>query len=448
MDGYDHAVVVGAGIAGLVAAQALSGTYRSVTVFDRDRLPSSAMSRRGVPQGGQAHGLLAAGRDALESLFPGLSDELKFQGAPYGDLQSDFRFYFEGRPVAPGVSGVEALAMSRPFLEDNLRRRLIDTPQVEIVDELSVRGLVSDQGRVTGVLLGADGPDVRALPADLVVDATGRGSRSNKWLELHGFGRPETTRVAVGGSYVSRRFSRGPCDLGGLVAVSIGTRPGVPRGAMAMALEDDQLIVTLTGVQGVTPPTDLDGFRGYAATLARPDVAEVLRTADPIGEATTFVYSASRRFHYERMATFPAGLLVIGDAWCSFNPAYGQGMTLAARQGLWLSEVLKKGSHDLAARFYAAARGDVEIAWRLAGSKDVQDGGGRHSPAARLVSRYLSAYKRAAAQDAELGRIFLRVANLLDPPSALFRPSTLQRLLVARLARDSRPAAAPVPVED
>jgi 2-polyprenyl-6-methoxyphenol hydroxylase-like FAD-dependent oxidoreductase len=89
----DHAVVLGASMGGLAAARVLADAYRRVTVVDRDLLPVPGVQRRGVPQGRHAHGLLARGREVLEELFPGLTDELVARGALYGDVQLQGRWY-------------------------------------------------------------------------------------------------------------------------------------------------------------------------------------------------------------------------------------------------------------------------------------------------------------------------------------------------------------------
>jgi 2-polyprenyl-6-methoxyphenol hydroxylase-like FAD-dependent oxidoreductase len=208
----DHAVVLGASMGGLAAARVLADAYKRVTVVDRDTLPVPGVQRRGVPQGRHAHGLLARGREALEELLPGLTDELVARGALYGDVQLQGRWYNEGVRLRQAPSGLNSLAVSRPLLEGQVRRRLAAFSNVSIVDGCDVAGLVAtaDGRRVSGVrTIGRTiGGGAETLTADLVVDATGRGSRSPVWLEALGYRRPEREQVRIHGSYATAMYRR------------------------------------------------------------------------------------------------------------------------------------------------------------------------------------------------------------------------------------------------
>ena len=229
----DHAVVLGASMGGLTAARVLADAYGRVTVVDRDLLPAPGVQRRGVPQGRHAHGLLARGREALEELFPGLTDELVARGALYGDIQLHGRWYNEGVRLRQAPSGLNSLSVSRPLLEGHVRRRLAAFPNVSIVDGCDVAGLVAtpDRRRVTGVRMlrrGAGGPG-QVLEADLVVDATGRGSRSPAWLAALGYEPPEQEAVRPRIAYASAVYRRRPAEhLDGdrVVIVAATQRPG------------------------------------------------------------------------------------------------------------------------------------------------------------------------------------------------------------------------------
>src|SRR5215218_1790485 len=149
----DHAVVLGASMAGLTAAGVLADAYRRVTVVDRDRLPAPGVQRRGVPQGRHAHGLLARGREALEELFPGLTDELIGLGVPAVDLQAGFRWVNSGRQLCQAPSGMLGLGASRPLLESRIRARIRSLANVDIRGRCDAGGLVAtaDGTRVTGL---------------------------------------------------------------------------------------------------------------------------------------------------------------------------------------------------------------------------------------------------------------------------------------------------------
>jgi len=176
-------------MAGLVAARALADAYAQVVVVDRDELPETAMHRRGVPHGRHAHALLARGQQALEELFPGLTAELIAQGVPAGDLLANGRWYVSGHRLRQENIGLVSLSVSRPLLEGYVRARVRALPNVAFLDSCDILGLTAtpDGRRVTGARVRrADGSAGEVLGADLVVDATGRGSRTPIWLEALG----------------------------------------------------------------------------------------------------------------------------------------------------------------------------------------------------------------------------------------------------------------------
>src|SRR5262245_6631523 len=299
----DHAVVLGASMAGLAAARVLADAYQRVTVLERDALPAVAAHRRGVPQGRHAHGLLAGGRVALEELFCGLTDELVAKGALTGDLQADTRWYNQGLRLCRAPSDLRALAASRPLLEGCVRERVRALPNVRLVDRCDAVGLATtpDGRQVQGVrvLRRADGSAEEVLGADLVVDATGRGSRSPVWLEQLGYPRPAEEELRIDVAYASRVYRRRPDHLDGDRAVLVAATVDRPRTAAMLAMEGDRWMVTLASYRGPRPPTDPDGFTAFAATLLAPDVFEVICEAEPLGEAVPARYPASVRRRYE-----------------------------------------------------------------------------------------------------------------------------------------------------
>ena len=430
-----HAVVIGASMGGLLAARVLADAFETVTVVDRDALPPVGEHRRGVPQGRHAHGLLARGREVIEQLFPGMTGELIAHGAISCDLQQRVRWYNDGHLLSPAPSSMQGLCVSRPLLEGHLRRRLAASPNVEIRDRWSVSGLVTtpDGGRVTG--LRGSGTDVPArIPdADLVVDASGRASRSPAWLAELGYDRPEEESVAVGIGYATRTYRRREDHLGGDVAVvAAPTRPSGRAGVM-LALEGERWVVTLGGYGEDRPPTDPAAWVAYARSLPCPDIADVVEHGEPLDTPLAFRYPASTRRRYERLDRFPGGYLVFGDALCSFNPIYGQGMTVSALEALELRRWL--ADPDAAAtRFFARAARIIDVPWEIAVGADLRFDhvAGRRTPKVRMVNRYLERLHPLAAVDPVVGRAFLRVVNLMDPPERLLAPSIAWRVLRGR----------------
>ncbi|XRQ07392.1 FAD-dependent oxidoreductase [Actinomadura welshii] len=420
----ERAVVLGGSIAGLLAARALADAYTEVVIVERDELPAGRTHRRGVPQGRHIHALLARGQSAIEELLPGLTAELTASGVPAGDMLADTRLYFSGHRFRAAPSGLPILCASRPQLEAAIRSRVLALPGVTVLDRCDVSGLATASGRVTGarVIRRMDGAAEETVPADLVVDATGRGSRTPSWLEALGHPRPSTDEVRLGVCYTSRTYRLRPGALDGELAIIAGATPDHPRGAALQATEDGEHLLTLYGVLGDRPPTDPAGFEDFAAGLRFPDVHRALQGAEPVTEPVAYRFPASVRHRYTHL---PDGLLVIGDAVCSFNPIYGQGMSVAALEALALHRHLAKGA-PRPRTYQRAVNRIIDPAWTMATKADLayQDG---WSPS--LIERYITRIHAGAAQNPDLGRAFLRVSGLVDPPTALLRPTTAARAL-------------------
>jgi 2-polyprenyl-6-methoxyphenol hydroxylase-like FAD-dependent oxidoreductase len=437
-----HAIVLGASMGGLAAARVLADAYERVTVLDRDVLPPSTGQRRGVPQGRHAHGLLSRGREVLEELFPGLTDDLVGEGALYGDVQVHGRWYSEGVRLRQGPSGLNSLALSRPLLEGYVRRRLAALPGVRLLDGQDVAGLVvnGEGARVAGVrTIGrADGSSAETLAADLVVDATGRGSRSPVWLQALGHPRPEREEVRVDGTYATAMFRRRLEHIDGDRVVIVAATQATRRGAAMLAQEGDRWIVTLFGYLGQRPPTDPAGFVAWAGGLASPDVHEVVSQAELLQAPVPARFPGSVRHRYERLDRFPEGYVVTGDAVCSFNPVYGQGMTVATLEALALRDCLREGPARLGPRFFRRAAKLIDNPWAIATGSDLRfpEVEGPRTAKVRMVNAYLSRLHVAAGSDPVLGRAFLRVVNLVDPPERLMRPE-----LALRVMRGTRAAS-------
>ena len=354
---------------GLLAARVLSEFFDQVIIVERDRFPEPGEHRRGVPQGRHTHGILASGAAVLEELLPGLRAELVAAGAVSGDIVNRARWFNDTGYLARAVSGLDALAVSRPLLEGLVRRRVLAIPGIKVMAECEAAGLAAseDGQRVTGLRL----KDGRVLAADLVVNACGRASHGPEWLEEIGYSKPEQERVEINLGYTTRHFWRRAGHLNGDIAAIVPAPPDCKRGGIILAQEGERWTVTLISHFSPNAPTDLDGFREFARTLPAPDIYEVVRDAEPVDEAQVARFPASLRQRYERLDRFPAGYLVFGDAICSFNPMYGQGMSVAAMQALALRHALKEQPARLARTFFAAAAKVVDIPWRIAVGNDL-----------------------------------------------------------------------------
>lgn len=441
----DHAVVVGASMGGLLAARVLSEHYEQVTVVERDACPGTAEARKGVPQARHAHGLLVKGVEAIEALEPGIVAALERSGGLRGDMSGDGIWCHGGHRHASFTSGLQGLLVSRLRLEAEVLARVRSRPNVRLRERTDALGLAFAAGgaRVAGLRTRArgDGAVEEVLGADLVVDASGRGTRAPAWLAQAGYPPPPVEQVAVDVRYATRVYRRRPTDLGGLKFAVVSAAPGVPRTAAALAMEGDRWIVSACGY-GEDPPGDPEGFAAFLGSLAVPDLAALVRGAEPVGDAVRHRVPVSLRRRYERLRRRPEGLLALGDALCGFNPVYGQGITVAALEALALRDLLREGRPTLTRRFFRRASRLVDVAWATTTASDLGLGvvPGRRTAAVRLGSWYLSKLHAAAQTDPAVAAAFLAVVDLDRRPGSILRPEILYRVLRAHAGGRARAA--------
>lgn len=423
----NRAIVMGGSMAGLAAARVLSDHYLEVILVERDHLGEIPGHRRGVPQGRHTHGLLASGRNIWERFFPGLFEDLISAGAVTADISRDAHWCFEGGEHARCESGLEAVLVSRPLLEGMIRQRVRNLPNVLFWDGCQVKGLAasSDNSRVIGIRV-EGGP----LLADLVVDATGRGSRSPQWLAAMGFGAPKQERVGVNIGYATRHFRRARHHLNGALLASIAATPETRRSGIIVAQEGNRWAVSLNSYGGQVP-TELSAFIEFAKTLPAPYIYDVISQAEPIDEGQWARFPASVRNRYESMNRLPEGYLVLGDAICSFNPVYGQGMSVAALQAVELDKALRAHSTNLTRRFFAHTAKVVDIAWSTAAGNDLRIPGvvGPKTPMSRFLNWYMAELHVSAQSDPSMAIAFQNLTNLLAPPPSLLKPRLAARVL-------------------
>ncbi|MFI2617292.1 FAD-dependent oxidoreductase [Streptomyces sp. NPDC018584] len=432
----EHAVVMGASMGGLVAAKTLAARFRHVTVIDRDTLPERPENRRAVPHGGHAHALLISGRIALEKLFPGLTDELVEGGAVLFDPGYDLLFHQMGALRFRFVSGRCGVSLTRAYLEHSVRNRVRALGNVTVRDQTLVRGYLAGGGRVTGVEL--DGGE--RLWADFVVDATGRGGGGPaQSLERFGYPVPGMDTVKIDVGYTTLMLKRRPGDLAGdgLLYLMSAVPPRDKRAAAAFAVEGDRWMVTLGGWHKAHAPVDRAGFRKFAEGLVAPEMAELLNRAEPLDghDARKFTYPAAKRRYYERLRVLPAGHVALGDAICSFNPLYGQGMTVAALEAIELGHRLDRygaASAPMARSFYRAAGRIIDTPWQMATGSDFvfPETEGRRPFGNDALNAYIRKVMLASHVSDAAHRVMLDVQHLLAPPTSVLRPSVIVRSLL------------------
>ncbi|MET8824854.1 FAD-dependent monooxygenase [Streptomyces sp. NPDC004610] len=427
-----RAVVIGAGLAGMLAAAALAGVVDEVVVLERDELPPGPEHRRGLPQGRHAHLLMAGGLAAMEELVPGgrLRKDLLAAGAHEISLGRGMVVLSpEGWLRRWRHSGPHIITCTRALLDWTVRQAVLDTAPVEI-RTARVEGLLGDADRVRGVRLSTPDGGSDDLAADFVVDASGRGSRMLHWLELFGIsGVPERTVDA--GLVNATRIYRTPPGAGDFPLTMVQSDPyaGRPgRSAMVLPIEGDRWMVSLAGTRGGEPPADPEGFLRYTLELPDPIVGRLISGAEPLTPIQVGHSTSNVRRQLERARRWPEGFVVLGDAVATFNPAYGQGMSVAAFGAQVLAQEMRQGgpaAPGLARRVQRGVAGTVDSAWTMAVSQDVwypgADGGGP-TLADRVAARYSRRLTAAATGSYPAASALMAVTSMTAGPNRLFHP--------------------------
>lgn len=454
-------MVVGGGFGGLVAARVLAEHFEHVVLVDRDALPAEPLPRRGAPQGAHVHVLLRAGELVLEELFPGLVQELERAGSTRVDAADDVRWFHHGVWKLQYRSGIATHFQSRPLLEALLGQRVRALGSVELRGGSEVRELVFGPrgpgaigGDVTGVVLGGG----ETLPAELVVDASGRGSALPRWLAAGGHEAPAEERVGVELQYASRIVRLPPGQRDWSVLAVYPSAPRETRGGVIFPLENGTSLVTLLGYLGDHPPGDAAGFDAFAQSLARPELADALRAAEPLSDVRVHRFPYARWRKLDALRRPPGGLVALGDAVCSFDPVFGQGMTVAVQGARLLGRELARvgaGSSGRGdprdsgrvdpRRFYRALRPLIAVPWLLATCEDYRypQMSGPRPPGLALLQGYVRGVVLQTARSEAVHRRFTDVLHLLARPHALAHPAVALRVLLglAAPARTRRQAA-------
>ncbi|KZS56350.1 oxidoreductase [Mycobacterium kansasii] len=440
-DTRDHAVVIGASIAGLCAARVLSEFFSRVTVFERDELPDAPANRATVPQDRHLHMLMARGADEFDGLFPGLLKDMVAAGVPMLENRPDC-IYFGAAGHVLGTAHTlrkefTAYVPSRPHLEWQLRRRVLDIDNVEIVQRLVLEPRFEPaRQRVTGVLLAPRGdgdPEFRA--ADLVVDAAGRGTRLPVWLTQWGFQRPAEETVDIGINYASQQF-RLPDGLLREKVVVAGASHDQSLGLGMLCYEDGTWVITTFGVAHTKPPSAFPEMCALADRLLPARFAAALARAEPVGSPVLHAFPASRWRRYDKLERFPAGIIPFGDAVASFNPTFGQGMTMTSLQAGNLRRALQSPTKNLAAEFTRLTRKTTYPVWMMNAIGDITFHHGVTGPIPwwwRPSGALFDQFLGAAETNPVLAEWFLRRFSLLDSLYMIPPPRIVGRTIAHNL---------------
>ena len=428
-----RAIVIGGSIAGLLTARVLSDYFDRVVILDRDELPATPQARIGVPQSVQPHVLFTKGYRILAEFFPGIEEKLEDNGALSIDWAREFKhFADEHWGIKPeDASDIVSVTCSRYLLEWTIRQELLKLPNIEVLESSKVTGLICDrQNRITGVKLNSG-----ELNAELVVDASGRGSQAPQWLEQIGISVPETTVNPFLG-YATRRYKL-PDNLhpDWKVLLISQSPPHNTRLGYLARIENDELIATLGGYAKDFPPLDDAGFLEFARSLAQPDFYNAIAHATPTSPIYAHRATANRMRHYDKVE-LPQGFIALGDAVCALCPVYGQGMTVSALGAKTLQAWLDKSKGKLNNnRFQKQLAKSNSFHWMMATTQDSRfptTVGGKQSKEGivdKLMKGYMNKLISKSASEPQLHLMFLEVAHLLRSPLYLYHPATIWQVL-------------------
>ncbi len=412
----EHAIVIGASLAGLCAARVLSDVYERVTVYERDDLPDGPANRSAVPQGKHVHLLMARGAQEYETHFPGLLEAMVADGVPILENRPDCIHFGAAGHVLGTAHRLQneftAYVPSRPHLEWQIRKRALAIANVEVVNGAVIEPCHDAvQSRVTGVQLDSG----ETVPADLVVDATGRATRLPVWLDKWGYQRPREETVDVGIAYASQQVHV-PDGLLAEKVVVAGASREQPLGLGMLFYEDGNWNVTTFGIGKVEPPRNYEQICDLADQIVPSHVSSALRRGTPIGEMAFHKYPTSRWRRYDKLERLPLGIIPFGDAVVSFNPTFGQGMTMTAIQASNLRTVLNSTDPDIAGQLAKVTAKTTWPVWAMTaiGDLTLHNATGElkwwYKPVGGLFDQFLG----AAETDPVLAEWFLRRFSLLD----------------------------------
>ncbi len=454
--GGRNAVVIGASMAGLLASRILSEHFERVTVIERDQLPQETQARKGVPQGRHVHILLHKGASIMQRLFPDLFPALIQDGSIAIDTVANFHWYNFGAWKPRFRSGITFYSQSRPLLEGHVRERVVARSNVYFLDACEVVKLCAndDATQITGVQirhrLGESHEEV--LAADLVVDASGRGSQTPQWLVALGYDKVEESTIKVDVGYATRVYRRPEHNnFDHDVLAVYSTPPAEKRAGVLAPIEENRWIVTMIGWIRDYPPDDEAGFLAFARSLPQPDLYNALQDAEPLTPIAIHKFPANRRRHYERLSSFPEGFVALGDAVCSFNPVYGQGMTAAALEADMLNTLLyqqrERGNiTGFSRRFQKKITKIVDTFWLLAASEDFRhpETQGQRPLGVNLLNRYARRVHELSTFDPQVTLLLYQVLQAIKSPMALFSLPILAKVLFKRAPRKSQQAGTSV----
>ncbi len=433
---YDQAIVIGGSVGGIFAARVLADFFDRVTIVESEHLSSDAKQRKNIPQGNHAHTLLIRGGRLINQYFPGTIDRLVAAGAVPVDMGHDIRWHHFGGWKAHWDDDMIGTFLSRPLVESELASAIKRFPNIEIREQTKAESLIVNEGenRVQGIRIQNKNGECEEIRGDLVIDTTGHNSLTLQQLKSENIPFDE---VPIKVSYASRIY-RQPTSLPPWKVLMIAQGAPSKRAGVIFPLEGGRWIATLGAYAGEAPPKTHDEFMAVARALPVPDLYRAISEAEPMSDVTTYRFPRDIRHRYDKLKNPLGGLVVLGDALCRLNPLYGQGMAAVAVESDLLRELVQKWSKTgeafspaFSRKYFKQAIKRTSPAWQGATLEDLRFFKDEVDlPLSTRIQQWYTRRMHLAAIDSpEVSKTFYRVANLLDPPTDLFKPSIAARVL-------------------
>ena len=323
---------------------------------------------------------------------------------------------------------VHMIQQSRPLLEWHIQKRIHQISNITIKYETLVKGLLVDEklNKVCGVKVKYLETDIQEeVHADLVVDASGFGSKSIEWLREYEI-EVQEEKVRIDLFYATKMFKLKEnekldcCNM--LMSPSF---PDNPYGVLIQTIEDNRYFVTFSGYANEKAPQTDDEFYDFAENLSIFNVTDFLNKAEGITDIKTYKIPYQVRRRFDLVNNVPEGLLVVGDAQCRFDPVFGQGVSVAAMEAHQLQLLLqgrKQLDKTFTQQFYKKAATIIETPWDMTTTEI-----SRHPQLKRELTTkqkfqlwYTKQIYRLSASNSDVYIRLVRVMNLIRSPFHLF----------------------------
>jgi len=433
----EKAIVIGGSIAGLLAARVLSDHFEEVVLLEKDNFTDDGKARNGAPQANHVHILLVKGKEILQEFFPELEMNLIKKGASKIDFLNDSRYRLPSGWAPKFRSGIITFACTRTLLENTIRHQVQKISKIKIANGKRITSLVLEKPNKV-ILKTKENEEIRG---DLIVDCTGRNTKTPFWLEGIGFTKPKETKIDSFVRYATRRYIPSKNVERKWKMLVILNKPTVnPRIGGIYPIEDGKWLVGLYAIGNNYPPTDEEGFLEFTKNLESSELYDALKDAMPDSDIWGYTVQGSRRYHYEGMKRWPANFIVLGDAASVFNPYYGQGITAAALGAKVLDDMLENSKIDkgFTKRFQKRLAKKISLPWILGTSEDIRwptTLGKRPDAITRIVQNHAQRVLLLAPKSTLATKSFLQMMHMIKSPAILSHPGILLQLIANSICK-------------